>query len=81
MKGVQVFSFYGLYNRGKSFLASNLSGKRLPKGFSVSTTGLSVLYPDRNNSENQFVFLDTAGTETPINVKKQIGKAGGINVN
>lgn len=40
-----VVSFYGLYNKGKTFLASKLSGKKLPLGYSVSTVGLSAVYP------------------------------------
>lgn len=34
-------------------------------GYSVSTVGLSALYPDLK-TENAIVFLDTAGTETPV---------------
>lgn len=61
-----VVSFYGLYNKGKSFLASKLSGKSIQFGYSVSTVGLSALYPRDLKSENSVIFLDTAGTETPI---------------
>ena len=55
-----------MYNKGKTFLASKLSGKKLKLGYSVSTVGLSALYPKDFNSENAIVFLDTAGTETPV---------------
>lgn len=61
-----VVSFYGLYNKGKTFMASKLSGKQLPLGYSISTIGLSALYPKDLNRENAVVFLDTAGTETPV---------------
>jgi hypothetical protein len=61
-----VVSFYGLYNKGKTFLASKISNKKLPLGYSVSTIGLSVLYPKDLEKENSIVFLDTAGTETPV---------------
>jgi hypothetical protein len=47
-------------------LASKLSGKNLPLGYSVSTVGLSALYPRDLHTENAIVFLDTAGTETPV---------------
>lgn len=40
-----IVSFYGLYNKGKTFMASKLSKKQLPLGYSVSTVGLSALYP------------------------------------
>jgi hypothetical protein len=55
-----------LYNKGKTFLASKLSNKNLPLGYSVSTVGLSALYPKDLRTENAIVFLDTAGTETPV---------------
>ena len=61
-----IVSFYGLYNKGKTFMASKLSKKSLPLGYSISTVGLSALYPQDTESENAIVFLDTAGTETPI---------------
>ena len=51
---------------GKTFLASKLSNKVLPRGYSISTVGLSALYPADMIKENSIVFLDTAGTETPI---------------
>ena len=47
-------------------VASKLSNKSLPLGYSVSTVGLSVLYPRDLSKENAVVFLDTAGTETPV---------------
>lgn len=47
-------------------MASKLSGKQLPLGYSISTIGLSALYPKDLNRENAVVFLDTAGTETPV---------------
>ncbi|KAM3144210.1 hypothetical protein pb186bvf_003672 [Paramecium bursaria] len=66
-----VVSLYGLYNKGKSFLASKLSAKTLNYGYSVSTVGLSALYPRDMQKENSIVFLDTAGTETPISYHKK----------
>jgi hypothetical protein len=52
-------------------LASKLSNKVLPRGYSISTVGLSALYPADLNNENSIVFLDTAGTETPICYQKE----------
>lgn len=40
-------------------------------GYSVSTVGLSALYPRDMQKENSIVFLDTAGTETPISYHKK----------
>ena len=59
-----IFNSY--INSGKSFLASKLSKKNLPLGYSISTVGLSALYPTNLDLENAVVFLDTAGTETPV---------------
>jgi len=39
-------SYIFLFTIGKSFLASKLSNRKLPKGFSTSTVGLSVIYPE-----------------------------------
>jgi hypothetical protein len=61
---IKVHSYFYI---GKSFLASKLSKKTLPLGYSVSTVGLSALYPKDLQNENAVVFLDTAGTETPVN--------------
>jgi len=66
-----VVSFYGLYNKGKSFLASKLSGKIISTGYSISTIGLSALYTKDLSKENSIIFLDTAGLETPINHHKK----------
>lgn len=43
-----------------------MSGKYIKTGYSVSTIGLSAIYPRDIKSENSIVFLDTAGLETPI---------------
>lgn len=61
-----IVSFYGLYNKGKTFVCSQLSQKQLPRGYSVNTVGLSALYPQDFHKENSIVFLDSAGTETPV---------------
>ena len=65
-----MVSFYGLFNKGKSFLASKLSGKPISTGYSIQTIGLSALYPRKLSKENAIIFLDTAGLETPINHHK-----------
>jgi hypothetical protein len=52
-------------NKGKSFFLQKLSGKELPKGTSIKTQGLSLLYPKENDMEN-ILLLDSAGFETPL---------------
>ncbi|CAF1227379.1 unnamed protein product [Adineta ricciae] len=62
-KGV-VATVIGAYNRGKTFLLEKLCGIELPTGNLVSTEGISIT-AGRENYTN-IVFLDTAGTDTPV---------------
>ena len=66
-----MVSFYGMFNKGKSFLASKLSGKYIDTGYSTSTIGISAIYPRGLPKENSIIYLDTAGLETPISHHKQ----------
>ncbi|CAF1187953.1 unnamed protein product [Adineta steineri] len=54
----------GAYNRGKSFLLKKLCKIELPNGNLISTEGISIT-AGRENYTN-LVFLDTAGTDTPV---------------
>ncbi|CAF2368999.1 unnamed protein product [Rotaria sp. Silwood2] len=60
-----IVTVLGAYNRGKSFLLKNLCNIELPDGNLVHTEGLSIT-AGRENYTN-IVFLDTAGTDTPVN--------------
>ena len=59
-----VVSVIGNANKGKSFFLTKISDIKLPSGFSVTTRGLSVKYPEINNKN--IILLDTAGFETPL---------------
>ncbi|CAF0781233.1 unnamed protein product [Adineta ricciae] len=59
-----VVSVLGAYNRGKSFLLNQLCNVSLPTGTLVHTEGISIT-AGRQNYTN-IVFLDTAGTDTPV---------------
>ena len=56
-----VIGVMGNRNKGKSFMLQALSGEELQTGSSISTIGLSIKY-----SENKFVLLDCAGSESPL---------------
>ena len=59
-----VVSVIGNANKGKSFFLTKISDIKLPSGFSVTTRGLSVKYPEIKNKN--IILLDTAGFETPL---------------
>jgi HSP20 family molecular chaperone IbpA len=54
----------GAYNRGKTFILSQLCGIRLPHSNLLHTEGISITAGQTNYTG--IVFLDTAGTDTPI---------------
>jgi len=58
----------GNSNKGKSFLLSKISKITLPSGTSIRTEGLSIKYPELNESfkDRRIVLLDSAGLETPV---------------
>ena len=56
-----VIGVMGNKNKGKSFMLQALSGEELQTGSTISTIGLSIKY-----SENKFVLLDCAGSESPL---------------
>lgn len=56
-----VIGVIGNRNKGKSFILQALSGEKLQTGTSISTVGLSIKY-----SNNKFVLLDCAGSESPL---------------
>ena len=56
-----VIGVMGNRNKGKSFLLQALSGVELQTGTTISTIGLSIKY-----SENKYVLLDCAGSESPL---------------
>lgn len=59
-----VVTVLGAYNRGKSFLLNQLCNVALPNGNLVHTEGISITAGKENYTN--IVFLDTAGTDTPV---------------
>lgn len=58
--------FIGPFNRGKTFLLSELSGRYLQQGFESHTKGINVVYT------NDAQFIDTAGTGEALKAFKSV---------
>ena len=52
-------------NKGKSFFLSKISDYELPTGTSIRTEGLSLKFPEPENSK-KIILMDSAGFETPL---------------
>ena len=63
-KNLTVFAVFGNKNKGKSYILQKISGNKLPLGYSVSTKGISILYP--KNLNQNIILLDSAGFEDPL---------------
>ena len=66
-----IVGVIGNSNKGKSFILQKLSGREIPKGVSIKTEGLSLLYSKSNFQDNNIksddsLMLDSAGFETPL---------------
>ena len=59
-----VVAVIGNKNRGKSYILQKISGNKLPLGYSVTTKGISILYP--KNLNQNIILLDSAGFEVPL---------------
>lgn len=71
-KKVSIISVIGNKNSGKSFVLHLLTGKIIPNGYTVTTEGLSFIIPDdKNNKDDHFILIDTAGTESPLLIENQ----------
>jgi len=68
LKG-SIVSVVGLYNKGKTLVVNRLSDSLLPSGTKVNTRGLSFLAP--KCYEGSLIFLDTAGTHSPVQVHSE----------
>ena len=60
--GSVVVTAIGNKNKGKSFILSKISENGLPRGFNITTEGLSVIYPRKR----PVIILDTSGSESPL---------------
>jgi HSP20 family molecular chaperone IbpA/ABC-type cobalamin/Fe3+-siderophores transport system ATPase subunit len=58
----------GAYNRGKTFLLNKLCNIQLPHGNLVHTNGISITSGRKGYTD--IVFMDTAGTDTPVKREK-----------
>ena len=63
-ENLTVVAVIGNKNRGKSYILQKISGKKLPLGYSVTTKGISIKYPD--NMNQNIILLDSAGFEVPL---------------
>lgn len=71
-KKVSIISVIGNKNTGKSFILHLLTGKIIPNGYTVTTEGLSFIIPDdKDNKDDNFILIDTAGTESPLLIESQ----------
>ena len=59
-----IVTAIGNKNKGKSFILQKICKKELPRGFSVTTVGLSISFP--KSFENDIIILDTCGFESPL---------------
>lgn len=59
-----IATVIGAYNRGKSYLLRKLCKIDIPDGKLIHTEGISIT-AGRDNYKN-IVFIDTAGTDTPV---------------
>ena len=59
-----IIGVIGNANKGKSYILSKISHEELPRGYSVTTKGISVKYP--KIEKKRIIILDSAGSETPL---------------
>ena len=62
LSGSVVVTAIGNKNKGKSFILNKILEKEIPRGFSVTTEGLSIIYP----KNRPVIVLDTCGSESPL---------------
>eukprot|EP01016_Furgasonia_blochmanni_P038631 TRINITY_DN4693_c0_g3_i3.p1 TRINITY_DN4693_c0_g3~~TRINITY_DN4693_c0_g3_i3.p1 ORF type:complete len:304 (-),score=46.50 TRINITY_DN4693_c0_g3_i3:185-1096(-) len=60
-----VVAVVGHANKGKTYVANGISGKKLQSGFQIKTEGLSLKYSDEGKI---LALLDTEGSETPLHI-------------
>jgi len=61
-----VVGVFGLFNRGKTHVVNHLGRSNLASGKKIHTRGLSFIKPTK---DIPVVFLDTAGTNSPVDRK------------
>ncbi len=80
-----VITAIGNSNQGKSFILSKISEIDIPSGYSISTKGLSIFFPDNlaeKGSNKRYIILDTEGSQNAITIsdedRNEIDKLKGI---
>ena len=66
-----IITIIGNFDKGKTFILSELAKKEFPSGFDKQTPWICMYYP-RNEKESQFlnaIMIDSAGFETPLEFK------------
>ena len=63
-KDAIIVGVIGNANKGKSYILSKISNEELPRGYSVTTKGISVKYP--KIEFRSLIILDSAGSEAPL---------------
>jgi HSP20 family molecular chaperone IbpA len=67
----RILSILGLYNRGKTWILSNICNTYLETGIITHTIGLSLAVPSIENQN--IILLDTSGKSTPISGNTKYG--------
>ena len=80
-----VITAIGNSNQGKSFILSKISDIKIPSGYSISTKGLSIFFPDNlaeKGANRRYIILDTEGSQNAITIteedRNEIDKLKGI---
>ena len=69
-----VITAIGNSNQGKSFILSRISEMDIPSGHSISTRGLSIVFPEnlkQKGSNQRFIILDTEGSQNAITISDE----------
>ena len=78
-----VITAIGNSNQGKSYILSKISDIKIPSGYSISTKGLSIFFPDNlfeEDANKRYIILDTEGSQNAITIadRKEIDNLKGI---
>ena len=68
-----VITAIGNSNQGKSYILSKISEINIPSGYSISTKGLSIFFPDNlaeKGANKRYIILDTEGSQNAITIKE-----------
>ena len=67
-----VITAIGNSNQGKSYILSKISDLNIPSGYSISTKGLSIFFPDNlaeKGANKRYIILDTEGSQNAITIE------------